>query len=299
MAELDDFHLQLGSTSEVGMAVALFTMMFAVALNLKPQQFLFLVEQPKSFILGLLGQLLLLPLLTLLLCFAIEPRPSIALGMILVACCPGGNVSNMLVLLARGNVALSVALTASSSVTAAFVTPIAVIFWSNLYSPTAQLLQRLEFDPWNFLMQTTIILASPLLLGVFINWKFTGLAKKLSRIFIGLGSVLLLSIIAIAILRYWQVFLSLGLGLIGIVIVHNVCAFLLGYLLSRLFALVAVDRRALTFELGIQNSGLAIVIILSQLGGLGGSAVVAALWGTWHIIAGLVLVMVFRFRPLF
>ena len=77
------------------------------------------------------------------------------------------------------------------------------------------------------------------------------------------------------------------------------CAFLLGYLLSRLFALVAVDRRALTFELGIQNSGLAIVIVLSQLGGLGGSAVVAALWGTWHIIAGLVLVMVFRFRPLF
>ena len=108
MAELDDFQLQLGSTSEVGMAVALFTMMFAVALNLKPQQFLFLVEQPKSFILGLLGQLLLLPLLTLLLCFAIEPQPSIALGMILVACCPGGNVSNMLVLLARGNVALSV-----------------------------------------------------------------------------------------------------------------------------------------------------------------------------------------------
>ena len=298
MSEIDEFQLELGAGSELGMALALFVMMFAVALTLKFRHFVSICEAPKPFFIGIIGQLILLPLLTLVLCIVIEPRPSVALGMILVACCPGGNVSNMLVLLARGNAALSVTLTASSSVAAAFITPLAVVFWSSLYSPTARLLQEIAFEPWRFLVQTTIILGLPLLLGSFINSRVPVLAKKLSRVFIGLGTGLLVLIIVIAMMRYWGPFLSLGFGLIGIVVMHNACAFLLGYGLAKSFDLVSLDRRALTFEVGIQNSGLAIVIILSQLGGLGGAAAVAGLWGVWHIVGGLMLVAFFRLRPL-
>lgn len=298
MEQLDNFQLELGAGSQLGMALALFTMMFAVALNLKPRHFIALRQAPKPVFVGLLGQFLLLPLLTLFLCIAIQPKPSIALGMILVACCPGGNVSNMLVLLARGNTALSVTLTASSSVAAAFITPLTVIFWSGLYAPTSELLQSLDFNALNFLIQTSLILALPLLLGVYFNWRFTVLAKKLSPIFIAFGSGLLILIIVVALVRYWQSFLSLGVSLIGIVIVHNISAFLLGYLSGSVCALTVIDRRALTFEIGIQNSGLAIVVILSQLSGLGGAVAVAALWGTWHIVAGLMLVVIFRFRAI-
>ena len=97
--------------------------------------------------------------------------------------------------------------------------------------------------------------------------------------------------------QYWQTFLSIGTGLLVIVVFHNSAAFLLGNIIARLARLGAADRRALSFEVGIQNAGLGIVILLTQLGGLGGALVVVGLWGTWHIIAGLVLVALFRLNP--
>jgi BASS family bile acid:Na+ symporter len=94
--------------------------------------------------------------------------------------------------------------------------------------------------------------------------------------------------------RYWSEFISIGVGLLGLVALHNALAFLVGNMLARMGRVSIADRRALTYEVGIQNAGLGIVILLTQMGGLGGAAVVAGLWGTWHIVAGLVLVMIFR-----
>ncbi len=276
------------------MALALFAMMLAVALNLRLSSFSFLASNPKPFIVGVVGQLIILPLLTLALCFVLKPAPSVALGMILVASCPGGNVSNMLVLLARGNIALSVSLTASSSVVAALITPFAILFWSNLYPPTSDLLEQIDFNSAFFLLQTITILALPLAIGMLINHHKPGLADRLRRPASILGGSLLLLIIVVALIRYWCEFLSLGIALLSLVAIHNGLAFLSGYSLARLSSLRAVDRRAITFEVGIQNSGLAIVILLTQLAGLGGAAAVAGLWGTWHIVAGLVLVILFR-----
>lgn len=276
------------------MALALFAMMLAVALNLRLSSFSFLASNPKPFIVGVVGQLIILPLLTLALCFVLKPAPSVALGMILVASCPGGNVSNMLVLLARGNIALSVSLTASSSVVAALITPFAILFWSNLYPPTSDLLEQIDFNSAFFLLQTITILALPLAIGMLINHHKPGLADRLRRPASILGGSLLLLIIVVALIRYWSEFLSLGIALLSLVAIHNGLAFLSGYSLARLSSLRAVDRRAITFEVGIQNSGLAIVILLTQLAGLGGAAAVAGLWGTWHIVAGLVLVILFR-----
>lgn len=293
--DINDFQLELGQSSEIGMAISLALMMFSVALGLRAEHFSFMRESPRVFLAGLVGQLVLLPLLTLLLCFVMQPTPSVALGMILIACCPGGNVSNMLVLLAKGNTALSVSLTASSSLAAAFVTPISIVFWSSMYTPTAELLTTIEFDVLSFLIQTSTILVLPLALGMLCAHYFAKIAEAIRRPLVAISSVLLVVIIVAASIKYWNVFVVLGAGLVGIVALHNALAFLVGNSVARLVKADVPSRRALTFEVGIQNSGLGIVILLTQLGGLGGAAAVAGLWGTWHIVAGLALVSVFRF----
>ncbi|MFQ3243520.1 MAG: BASS family bile acid:Na+ symporter [Arenicella sp.] len=291
---IDDFALELGQGSEIGLALSLATMMFSVALGLKPSSFAFLRAAPRAFLIGITGQLLALPILTITLCVLIQPMPSVALGMILIACCPGGNVSNMLVLLARGNTALSVSLTATSSLAAAFITPVAVIFWSGLYPPTAELLSQIEFDAISFLLQTSVVLALPLVIGIAVNVYLPRLAAAIRQPLVWLSSTTLLVLILVGGARYWSDFVLIGVSLVGLVALHNALAFLLGNMLARLGGVSIADRRALTYEVGIQNAGLGIVILLTQMGGLGGAAVVAGLWGTWHIIAGLILVMVFR-----
>ncbi|MFT5573589.1 MAG: BASS family bile acid:Na+ symporter [Cryomorphaceae bacterium] len=293
--DINDFQLELGQSSEIGMAIALALMMFSVALGLRMEHFSFIREAPRVFVAGLIGQLFLLPLLTLFLVFVLQPIPSVALGMILIACCPGGNVSNMLVLLARGNTALSVSLTASSSFAAAFVTPISIVFWSSLYPPTAELLTSIQFDVLSFLIQTSVILVLPLALGMFCVHYFERFSAMIRRPLVTVSSILLLVIIVTATIKYWAVFVVLGAGLVGIVAVHNALAFIVGNSVARIAKADVPSRRALTFEVGIQNSGLGIVILLTQMGGLGGAAAVAGLWGSWHIIAGLVLVAAFRF----
>jgi BASS family bile acid:Na+ symporter len=293
--DINDFQLELGQSSEIGMAIALALMMFSVALGLRMEHFSFIREAPRVFVAGLIGQIVLLPLLTLFLVFVMQPIPSVALGMILIACCPGGNVSNMLVLLARGNTALSVSLTASSSFAAAFVTPISIVFWSSLYPPTAELLTSIQFDVLSFLIQTSIILVLPLALGMFCVHYFEKFSAVIRQPLVAVSSILLLLIIVTATIKYWAVFVVLGAGLVGIVAVHNALAFIVGNSVARIAKADVPSRRALTFEVGIQNSGLGIVILLTQMGGLGGAAAVAGLWGSWHIVAGLTLVAVFRF----
>lgn len=277
------------------MALALALMMFSVALGLRAEHFAFMRKSPRVFVAGLVGQLLLLPLLTLSLCFLLQPIPSVALGMILIACCPGGNVSNMLVLLARGNTALSVSLTASSSFAAAFITPVSIVFWSSIYPPTADLLTTIEFDVLSFLLQTSLILVLPLALGMLCTHYLSSVSNTIRGPLVALSSLLLLVIIVSASIKYWNEFIALGLGLVWIVAMHNALAFAVGNATARLVRADTASRRAITFEVGIQNSGLGIVILLTQLGGLGGAAAVAGLWGTWHIVAGLALVSLFRF----
>ncbi len=291
---LENFTLELGRSSEIGLGVALAMMMFAVALGLRPAHFEFFKNSPRVFVAGLVGQLLVLPVLTLALCFLLAPPTSVALGMILIACCPGGNVSNLLVLMARGNAALSVSLTATSSIAAAFITPLAIVFWCGLYPPTASLLTEIEFDRTDFLIQTAIVLALPLVLGMLLAVSLPDLAARIRKPLVLLGGGGLLAIIALGTWKYLEQFLTIGVGLIGLVLLHNACAFLAGNGVARLVRAGRSSSIAITYEVGIQNTGLGIVILLTQLGGLGGAAAVAGLWGIWHIIAGLLLVLIFR-----
>lgn len=296
MDQLESFQLELGQTSEIVMALTLATMMFSVALGLRAEHFAFFKTAPRIYLGGVVSQLLLLPLATLLICFAFEPSPTVALGMILIACCPGGNVSNLLVLLARGNTALSVSLTATSSVAAAFITPVSILFWSALYPPTNTLLTQISFDAGQFLVQTSVILALPLFVGMAVAHWLPRFAAVIQRPLVLLSSIGLLAIIVSATLRYLDQFALVGITFYALIVFHNAVAFALGFITAKVVRADTASTRALTFEVGIQNSGLGIVILLTQLGGMGGAAAVAGLWGIWHIVAGLILVSMFRAR---
>lgn len=284
----------MGPTSQLAMSATLFCMMLAVALGLKPSDFAFIKQAPRLYLAGVFGQLLLLPLLTLALCIALEPHPAIALGMLLIACCPGGNVSNILVLFARGNTALSVSLTATSSVLAAFFTPIAILFWTAQYGPTAAMLDDINLDVFAFLLQTVSILALPLIIGMVARWRWPQLSERVRKPLVLLSTLALAVIIIVTTLKAGDLIVSVGSAIIGIVALHNALAYASGYAIGWLVRADRASRRALTYEIGIQNAGLGIVIIMAQLGGIGATAAIAGLWGTWHIIAGVLLMWVFR-----
>ena len=293
-ADIDNIQLDLGSSSEIAMMITLSLMMFAVALGLRREHFAFFKSNPKVYFIGVFAQILGLPALTVALCALINPQPSIALGMILIACCPGGNTSNLLALFGRADTALSVSLTATSSVAAAFITPVSILFWSSLYPTTDALLSEINLDIVSFLTQTLIILALPLFIGMAMGHFAPRLAAKLQKPLAILAGLGLAIIIIGAVIKFSPILINIGAGIIGLVIVHNGLAFFLGFLAGIISKASIRQRRALTFEVGIQNSGLGIVILLTQLGGLGGAGAIAGLWGTWHIIGGLILVFIFQ-----
>ncbi len=294
VTELDKLRIVLDPIGQAGVALALMLVMFSVALGLRVDDFRFLLDKTALFLGGVFGQVIVLPLVTWLLILGLAPPASVALGMIVVACCPGGAVSNLMTYLSRGNVAASVALTATSSLLAAILTPASILFWSHRYEPTSTLLRSLDVSPMVFLAQTTALLAVPLLLGMMVAARAPDVAARIKRRTTILGTSVLAGVIVYGIVYFWDILIP-ALSVIGIIVLlHNAVAFATGATAGLFLSRLSATRRALTFEIGIQNSGLALVILLSQLQGLGAAAAVAALWGVWHLIAGSLIVTMFR-----
>ena len=291
---LDSLRIVLDPVGQAGVALALVLVMFSVALGLRVDDFAFLRDKPLLFVGGVVSQVVILPLVTFLLILVLRPPASVALGMIVVACCPGGAVSNLLTYLSRGNVAASVALTATSSMLAAILTPTSILFWSEAYEPTATLLRTLDVNPLIFVAQTTFLLAAPLVLGMIVATRAPDVAARIRQRTTVLGVSVLVGVIIYGIAYFFPVLFPALPLLGGVVVLHNAVAFATGALAGRALSGLSATRRALTFEIGIQNSGLALVILLSQLKGLGGAAAIAAVWGVWHLIAGGLLAVFFR-----
>jgi len=292
---LNNINLDMGGPWEAVLAVALALMMFAVALGLKPAQFSFFKTDPKHYLAGVVAQIIGLPLLTLGLVYLLNPLPSLALGMILVACCPGGNISNIMSMFGRANTALSVSMTATSSLAAAFITPVSILFWLSLYPPTRELLTAINFDVMAFLLQTLFILALPIVLGMIVTRKAPLLAAKIKKP-LAIGAVAMMTLmVIIGFYKYRELIPLTATLVIPLVVIHNACALALGYLSGLLTRADVPTRRALTFEVGIQNSALGFVILVTQLNGLGGAAVLIGMWGLWHLVGGWTMVGAFRY----
>jgi len=292
---LDSLRIILDPMGQVGIALALMLVMFGVALGLRVQDFRILAAEPSLYIGGVAAQVILLPLVTFGLIHLISPPPSIALGMIVVACCPGGSVSNLLTYLSRGDVAVSVGLTATSSMLAALLTPTSTLFWAQAYAPTAELLVSLDVSPLLFIVQTTLLLAIPLAAGMIVAAKAPDVAAQIRKRTTIVGAAVLGTTIVYGIIYFYPV-LWPAVGLLAsITIAHNTAAFATGAVVGLILTRRSPARRALTFEVGIQNSGLALIILLAQLKGLGGAAAIAAVWGVWHLIAGGLLAVFYNY----
>jgi BASS family bile acid:Na+ symporter len=280
----------------INMAIGL--MMFGVALDLKLADFKRVIVAPKAPGIGLAAQFILLPAFTFLLTLLIKPHPSMALGMILVAACPGGNLSNIITYLARGNCAVSISMTAVSSAMAILMTPFNLALWGRLNPATAPILREVSLSPLDVFVTIFLILGIPLAAGLTTARLFPGLADRVRKPFKIFSLCFFILIVCGALAANWQHFLQyVGLVVLA-VFLHNLLALNLGYWTAKAVRLDERDCRAVSIEVGIQNSALGLVLVFNFFGGLGGMAILVAWWGIWHIIAGLTAAYIFSRRRL-
>lgn len=271
------------------MNVSLAVIMFGVALELTVQDFKDIAKNPKSTLIGTFSQFILLPSLTFVLVWLIEPAPSIALGMFMVAACPGGNISNFFSLLAKGNAALSVSMTAIATLLAIVMTPLNFTFWASLYAPTNALLLEISLDLWQVFKIIVLILGVPLIMGMIVRHFKAKLAEKISPWIKGFGVIFFGGFVIVAFMKNFDNFIAYVQFVLLLVFIHNTVALAAGYGIATLFKLPEPDRRSISIETGIQNSGLGLLLIFNFFDGLGGMALITAWWAIWHILAGMSL----------
>jgi BASS family bile acid:Na+ symporter len=263
--------------------------MFGVALELKVEDFKRVVERPRPVLIGLTAHFLVLPAFTYLLVRLVEPRPSIALGMMMVACCPAGNLSNWFTHIGRGNTALSVSISSSSTLLAVVLTPFNLQLWASLYPPTAAILRDVAVPLGEMFSTIFVLLGVPLATGIFVTVKYPRVANRLRVPMKRFSLVVFAAFLVGALAANWSAFVNYVGGVVGVVAFQNAVALTAGYFTARAFKLIERDRRAVAFECGIQNSGLGLILTFAFFDGLGGMAIVAAWWGIWHLIAGMTL----------
>jgi BASS family bile acid:Na+ symporter len=242
---------------------------------------------PKAMAVGVAAQFIALPAITFCLSLLLGVQASIAMGMILVACCPPGAISNVLTYRAKGNVALSVSMTAISNLLAIFLMPLNVAFWGSIHPTASDQLREFDLDALSMLGEVAFVIGVPFVLGMAISARFPKFAARAHPVVSRVAVVALLVFIVAGLAGNWSIFVDyIGVVLIA-VFLHDALALALGYGIARTAGLDSYSTRAMTFEVGIRNAGLGLLIVFSFFGGLGGMAIVAAWWGIWDIIAGL------------
>lgn len=316
LAFLDELNVNLTQGSMTLVNIILAFVMFGVALGIKLDTFKDVARNPKSLLTGLFLQWVALPAVTCLLVIILNPfiTPMVAIGMILVACCPGGNISNFISSLSKGNAELSVFMTAITTLFATLITPFNFWFWGTLYCRFAEAkhnIPDLEIPFMDMLSQIVLILGVPIVLGVIVSRYWPKMAQRMAKPAQVLSILLFIGMVVVSVSQVLsgfpsrnEVYICLLVGLV-VVILHNASALSTGYFGATAMKLPRRDRRSITIEVGIQNSGLGLALLLNPKifdpqiwGHNGGMIVIVALWGVWHIISGLSIATIFRRKPL-
>ena len=296
-AAVDAIRLNFNEGGLLALNAVIGLMMFGMALDLKLEDFKRICRSPKGPAIGLGAQFILLPAFTFLLTLIVRPGPSMALGMIMVAACPGGNLSNLMTYLAGGNAAMSVSMTAVSTAAAIIMTPLNLSVWGSLNPDTAPILRAVSLSPLDVFGTIVMILGIPLAAGITVSRYYPKVVDRIRKPFKIISVLVFMGVVGLALAANWSIFLKV-IGLVVLVVaLHNALALSLGYFSARLFRLTERDRRAVAIEVGIQNSALALVLIFTFFDGLGGMAIIAAWWGVWHIISGLTVAGFWSRRP--
>lgn len=290
--------LDFSPSSLLALNFCLGLIMFGVALSIKTSHFYQLRHQKKALATGLFSQYILLPALTIVLILIWSPPQGIALGMILVAACPGGNASNFFSQMARGNVALSVTLSAITSVMAFLVTPLSFLFWSSTIPGLRDNIKTIEVSFLDLFLNMGGILLFPLLMGMACAHFFPVFTQKISKP-VKVTSILIL--VSFVLLAFWNnigVFVERIYSVFWLVLFHNGSGLVGGYFLSRLLKNTEAVNRSVAIETAIQNSGLALILIFTFFDGNPDMAIIAAWWAIWHLISGFTFAYFIQRRPI-
>jgi len=269
-------------------------LMFGVALDIRVSDFGKLFKQPKAPIIGLISQLIFLPLLTLGLIHFFQPPASMGLGMMLVGICPGGNVSNFMGHLSKGNSALSVMMTSITTMGAVILTPAYFGFFSTYVPGSEDFAKLIQVNPYDMVETIFLLIILPLLFGMWLLQKYPSFVDKIRKPVSRLSIFIFMSFVVVALIVNWENAQNHIGKVFWVVLVHNTLALAMGFGFAKLMGLSSYNARAISIETGIQNSGLALILIFNFFDGLGGMALVAAWWGIWHLISGFSLAVFWR-----
>ena len=251
--------------------------MFGMGLTLSPKDFRIVLSRPKDIRLGCLAQFTVMPLLALALTWAFSLPKELALGVILVGCCPGGTASNVITYLAKGDLALSVGMTATSTLLAPILTPFLV--W--LLAGT-----MVEVDTVGMLLSIVYVVIAPIVFGLLCQHFLPRLTKGVVPYLPACSSVTIAVVVGIIVSHNADRLLVGGLLVVVVVMLHNVCGLAIGYLLGRLLALPDAKRRAISIEVGMQNSGLASSLATLHFAAYPLATIPGAIFSVWHNISG-------------
>lgn len=277
--------------------VILGLIIFGVALEIKLADFREVFRKPKAILLGLTAQFFIFPALTFLIIYlaSLSPQtafyPSVALGMLLVAACPGGNMSNFFSHLAKGNTALSVVMSAISTLAAVIMTPFNFGFWGSILPETEAMLQTLSISFLDMFQTIMILLCIPLVVGMLIGHYYPKLAKKARNPMKILSIAFFVVLTGGAFIANYDNFINYVGGVVIIVFLQNSIALFTGFSLARLVGLSYKDSKTVSIEVGIQNSGLGLILFFQYFNTLGGMGIIIAWWSIWHMVSGLTLAM--------
>ena len=246
--------------------------MFGMGMTLTLGDFKVVFTKPKAVITGIFAQFIIMPGLAFILVTIFQLPPELAVGVILVGCCPGGTSSNVMTYLAKG-----VGMTACTTIMAPIVTPLLVLLIAG---------QTVDVAVWDMFISIVQVVLVPIAAGFLINKIFEKFAKEFARV-LPLISVIGISLIIMAVVAAnAKSLMSVGLLIIVVVMLHNVCGYALGYLAGRLLGLTKAQRRTLSIEVGMQNSGLATSLATVHFATMPLAAVPGAVFSVWHNISG-------------
>ncbi|MCP3028895.1 bile acid:sodium symporter family protein [Halobacillus sp. A5] len=266
--------------------ILLGVVMFGMGLTLKPVDFKLVVSKPVPVVIGVLAQFLIMPLAALAIAFAFQLPSELAAGLVLLGAVPGGTASNVMVYLARGNLALSIAMTSLSTLLAPIATPFILLTLAGQWLPV---------DPIAMFMSIVQVIIIPITLGLIIRRVFPKAVHKSSTV-VPLISVLAIIIIVSAVVAAnVESIATSGLTVFSAVMLHNLMGLLLGYLAAMFMRLDESKRRAISIEVGMQNSGLGVALATAHFGPL--AALPSVIAAVWHNISGPIIATIWSKKP--
>lgn len=263
-------------------SILLGIVMFGMGLTLKAKDFSEVFTRPKDVLVGILGQFIIMPLLAFLLCQVLNLSDEIAVGVILVGCCPGGTASNVMTFLGKGDVPLSVTISACTTLMAPIVTPALIWLFASKW---------VDVDPVAMFLSIVYIVILPIVAGVIINAFFGGIVKAAVSVLPLISVFAIIAIVAAVVSVSQKQIAQTGAIIFAVVVLHNCLGLALGYLMAKLLGMSLPKKKALSIEVGMQNSGLGVALAMAHFSPL--SAVPSAIFSVWHNISGPILATIF------